>query len=111
MRKVTYLKLVVVACASGWYLQLGWCCSSVAATWLVLLRYLSALKSQRVEAEKVYGKLGLDRLKKPDVDKAKLVADVRNALYASKICSYAQVCWKCSASLLSSSARGARTAL
>ena len=50
-------------------------------------RYLSALKEERVAASKVLkgpeGKL-------PAVDKAQLIDDVRNALYAAKICSYAQ---------------------
>ncbi|WIA12411.1 hypothetical protein OEZ85_012454 [Tetradesmus obliquus] len=54
-------------------------------------RYMSALKDQRVSASKVFGDLGL---KAPaaaaGVDKKQLIADVRAALYCSKICSYAQ---------------------
>jgi 6-phosphogluconate dehydrogenase len=54
-------------------------------------RYMSALKDQRVAASKVFGDLGL---KAPaaaaGVDKQQLIADVRAALYCSKICSYAQ---------------------
>ena len=52
----------------------------------VYARALSALKPARVRASKI--------LKGPDKkytgDKAKLIEDVRQALYASKICSYAQ---------------------
>ncbi|KAG1354234.1 6-phosphogluconate dehydrogenase, decarboxylating 1 [Cocos nucifera] len=54
-------------------------------------RFLSGLKEERVEAAKVF-KLGgfSDILSSQPVDKAKLIEDVRQALYASKICSYAQ---------------------
>eukprot|EP00898_Chlorokybus_atmophyticus_P007808 jgi/Chlat1/8028/Chrsp7S00631 len=50
-------------------------------------RVLSGLKDERVAAAKVFDKL---KAEKPNVDKAKLIEDVRQALYASKICSYAQ---------------------
>jgi len=54
-------------------------------------RYMSACKEERVEASKFYEKLGL---KAPTavagVDKLQLIADVRAALYCSKVCSYAQ---------------------
>ncbi|GIL46762.1 hypothetical protein Vafri_3667 [Volvox africanus] len=52
-------------------------------------RYLSALKGERVAASKVF-----ESCVQPGpvagVDKAQLIADVRAALYASKVCSYAQ---------------------
>ena len=51
-------------------------------------RMLSALKTERVAASKILGG------PKPEpiagVDKKQLIEDVRHALYASKICSYAQ---------------------
>ncbi|EFJ45488.1 hypothetical protein VOLCADRAFT_109207 [Volvox carteri f. nagariensis] len=52
-------------------------------------RYLSALKAERVAASKVFASCAQPGAV-PRVDKAQLVADVRAALYASKICSYAQ---------------------
>jgi 6-phosphogluconate dehydrogenase len=49
-------------------------------------RFLSGLKEERVEAAKVLsGPADL-----PKVDRAQLIDDVRQALYAAKICSYAQ---------------------
>lgn len=54
-------------------------------------RYLSSIKGQREAAEKFYTDLGMSGPKTMDVDKQQLIIDVRNALYASKICSYAQV--------------------
>ncbi|XP_051141112.1 6-phosphogluconate dehydrogenase, decarboxylating 2-like [Andrographis paniculata] len=51
-------------------------------------RFLSGLKNERIEAAKVF-KSG-DILTEQEVDKQKLIDDVRQALYASKICSYAQ---------------------
>ncbi|XP_064964011.1 6-phosphogluconate dehydrogenase, decarboxylating 1 isoform X1 [Musa acuminata AAA Group] len=54
-------------------------------------RFLSGLKEERVEAAKVFQSGGFsDVLESKPVDKAKLIDDVRQALYASKICSYAQ---------------------
>jgi 6-phosphogluconate dehydrogenase len=54
-------------------------------------RFLSGMKDERVEAAKVFKSGGFgDILTEPEVDKAKLIDDVRQALYASKICSYAQ---------------------
>lgn len=54
-------------------------------------RYMSALKDERVAAAAQYEKLGLKAPVAPaGVDKAKLIEDVRQALYCSKICSYAQ---------------------
>jgi len=49
-------------------------------------RFLSAAKEERSAAAKVL--VGPTEL--PRVDKAQLIADVRAALYAAKICSYAQ---------------------
>jgi 6-phosphogluconate dehydrogenase len=54
-------------------------------------RYMSALKPQRVAAEKFYADLGLGGVQPVTGDKAKLISDVKDALYAAKICSYAQV--------------------
>lgn len=56
-----------------------------------MYRYLSSIKSQREAAEKFYADLGMSGPKAMGVDKQQLISDVRNALYASKICSYAQV--------------------
>mmetsp|Transcript_37825 Transcript_37825/g.60651 ORF Transcript_37825/g.60651 Transcript_37825/m.60651 type:complete len:554 (-) Transcript_37825:207-1868(-) len=58
-------------------------------------RFLSGLKDERVAAEAVYSAAGLGPADAKVVamsaaDKTKLVDDVRAALYASKICSYAQ---------------------
>lgn len=54
-------------------------------------RFLSGLKEERVEASKVFKSGGFDDiLSSHPVDKARLIDDVRQALYASKICSYAQ---------------------
>lgn len=52
-------------------------------------RYLSALKEDRVSASSVLAGPSPSVQKDPEFSKA-LVADVRKALYASKICSYAQ---------------------
>ncbi|KDO38672.1 hypothetical protein CISIN_1g041006mg [Citrus sinensis] len=56
-------------------------------------RYLSGLKEEREEAAKVLKEAGLkDEVQNVGVhvDKKRLIDDVRQALYASKICSYAQ---------------------
>ncbi|XP_074274758.1 6-phosphogluconate dehydrogenase, decarboxylating 1 [Silene latifolia] len=54
-------------------------------------RFLSGLKEERVEAAKVFKAGGVeDALSDQVVDKQKLIDDVRQALYAAKICSYAQ---------------------
>ncbi|KAK6154958.1 hypothetical protein DH2020_009206 [Rehmannia glutinosa] len=54
-------------------------------------RFLSGLKEERTEAAKVFKSGGFgDILTDQVVDKEKLIDDVRKALYASKICSYAQ---------------------
>eukprot|EP01025_Chloroclados_australasicus_P027031 TRINITY_DN2682_c0_g1_i1.p1 TRINITY_DN2682_c0_g1~~TRINITY_DN2682_c0_g1_i1.p1 ORF type:complete len:568 (+),score=53.71 TRINITY_DN2682_c0_g1_i1:176-1879(+) len=53
-------------------------------------RYMSALKDERVAAAKFYEKLGLEVIESLDQDKAQLIENVRQALFASKICSYAQ---------------------
>lgn len=60
-------------------------------------RYMSALKDQRVAAEKFYSDLGLGGITAgaASVDKAQLISDVKDALYAAKICSYAQVRSQC----------------
>ncbi|KAG2453497.1 hypothetical protein HYH02_001717 [Chlamydomonas schloesseri] len=52
-------------------------------------RYMSALKSERVAASKVFSTC-VTPGPVAGVDKAQLIKDVRAALYASKICSYAQ---------------------
>lgn len=52
---------------------------------------MSALKDQRVEASKFFEGLGVGAPTVVDgVDKAQLIADVKSALYASKVVSYAQ---------------------
>ena len=54
-------------------------------------RFLSGLKDERVKAAAFLEAQGVPAAKAPaSVDKKQLVADVRAALYASKICSYAQ---------------------
>uniref|UniRef100_A0A7S3E2N1 6-phosphogluconate dehydrogenase, decarboxylating n=1 Tax=Chloropicon laureae TaxID=464258 RepID=A0A7S3E2N1_9CHLO len=54
-------------------------------------RFLSGLKSERVEASEFYAKIGLGEPKPLEaVEKQQLMSDVRQALFASKICSYAQ---------------------
>ncbi|XP_002988062.2 6-phosphogluconate dehydrogenase, decarboxylating 2, chloroplastic [Selaginella moellendorffii] len=54
-------------------------------------RFLSGLKEERVAAAAIFAEAGLpDVLNHVAVDKKQLVDDVRKALYASKICSYAQ---------------------
>merc|ERR1711970_1643568 len=54
-------------------------------------RFLSGLKDERVKASAFYAELGLGEPKPlGKVDKAQLMTDVRQALFASKICSYAQ---------------------
>ncbi|HZG75683.1 MAG TPA: NADP-dependent phosphogluconate dehydrogenase, partial [Paenibacillus sp.] len=54
----------------------------------VFARFLSAMKQERVEASKILK--GPNAASLPAVDKAEFVEQVRRALYASKICSYAQ---------------------
>lgn len=49
-------------------------------------RYLSGLKEERGEACKIL----VGPVDMPSVDKKQLIEDVRSALYAAKICSYAQ---------------------
>jgi len=55
-------------------------------------RFMSGNKDQRVAAEAFYAGLGLAAAgaDRPAVDKKQLVEDVKAALYASKVCSYAQ---------------------
>ena len=53
----------------------------------VFARCLSAMKDERVEASKVFPK---ENVKISDVDKKVFIEDIRKALYASKIISYAQ---------------------
>ncbi|KAL3001803.1 hypothetical protein AAZX31_08G020400 [Glycine max] len=57
-------------------------------------RYLSGLKEERESAAAVLKEAGLSdelgRVSVSGVDKKRLIDDVRQALYASKICSYAQ---------------------
>ena len=65
-------------------LDLGVSVPTIAAA--IDARVLSSLKSERVKAS---GKLQGPHAA-PSVEKSRLVADVHDALYASKICSYAQ---------------------
>jgi 6-phosphogluconate dehydrogenase len=55
-------------------------------------RFLSGLKEERVAAEALYTSVGVPPAGPgaAPVDKAQLVADVGAALFASKVCSYAQ---------------------
>ncbi|KAG6552572.1 hypothetical protein Mapa_005770 [Marchantia paleacea] len=54
-------------------------------------RFLSGLKEERVAAAEIFAQYGLsDVIAAQNIDKKQLVDDVRKALYASKICSYAQ---------------------
>lgn len=56
-------------------------------------RFLSGLKDERVFAQDMYDSLNVapaDAAAAQGVDKKQLVEDVKAALYASKICSYAQ---------------------
>jgi 6-phosphogluconate dehydrogenase len=56
-------------------------------------RYLSGLKDERENAAEVLREAGLkepEGVKLSGADKKRLIDDVRQALYASKICSYAQ---------------------
>ncbi|KAH0708675.1 hypothetical protein KY284_010102 [Solanum tuberosum] len=58
-------------------------------------RYMSGLKDEREEASEIFRKAGLKEEISSDIngsslDKKRLIDDVRQALYASKICSYAQ---------------------
>ncbi|KAF9598055.1 hypothetical protein IFM89_024042 [Coptis chinensis] len=53
-------------------------------------RYLSGLKEEREAAAAVLKEAGMTEAVRPSVDKKRLIDDVRQALYASKICSYAQ---------------------
>ncbi|XAR70219.1 Phosphogluconate dehydrogenase (NADP(+)-dependent, decarboxylating) [Bertholletia excelsa] len=56
-------------------------------------RYLSGLKEERVAAAEALKEAGLKEevgVVRSGVDKKRLIDDVRQALYASKICSYAQ---------------------
>lgn len=49
-------------------------------------RLLSSLKEERVNASKKYG----EKIASQNLDKATVIKNIREALYASKICSYAQ---------------------
>ncbi|MQL87266.1 hypothetical protein Taro_019817 [Colocasia esculenta] len=53
-------------------------------------RYLSGLKEERESAARVLDQAGIVLAPIRNVDKKQLIDDVRQALYASKICSYAQ---------------------
>ncbi|CAH9068988.1 unnamed protein product [Cuscuta europaea] len=54
-------------------------------------RYMSGLKEERKNAAEIFKKAGLKgNLPKFSIKKKRLIDDVRQALYASKICSYAQ---------------------
>jgi 6-phosphogluconate dehydrogenase len=54
-------------------------------------RFLSGLKDERVAAAEFYKSQGVGGPEPPTgVDKAQLIEDVKHALYAAKICSYAQ---------------------
>jgi 6-phosphogluconate dehydrogenase len=69
---------------SGSALELGIPANAIAEA--VFARFLSAIKEERVEASAVL--TGPDRPFEGDRDQA--VADIRQALYCSKICAYAQ---------------------
>ncbi|KAJ0765935.1 putative phosphogluconate dehydrogenase (NADP(+)-dependent, decarboxylating) [Helianthus annuus] len=76
-----------------WTVQQAVDLSIVAPTIAVSLDscFLSGLKDERVEAAKVFKSGGFDDiLVNEKVEKDKLFNDVRQALYAAKICSYAQ---------------------
>ncbi len=62
--------------------------SLIANDFALPTRYLSALLDERVAASRVLK--GPDAAQAPKIDKAQLIDDVRRALYAAKICSYAQ---------------------
>eukprot|EP00617_Octactis_speculum_P008055 CAMPEP_0185779372 /NCGR_PEP_ID=MMETSP1174-20130828/95630_1 /TAXON_ID=35687 /ORGANISM="Dictyocha speculum, Strain CCMP1381" /LENGTH=494 /DNA_ID=CAMNT_0028468501 /DNA_START=8 /DNA_END=1492 /DNA_ORIENTATION=+ len=49
-------------------------------------RFISFLKDERLAAEEIFGGLSIP----PTADKEQLKTDVKNALFCSKICSYAQ---------------------
>lgn len=54
-------------------------------------RFISGLKDERVAMSETFEPLGLGAPKpKEGIDKAQLIDDVKQALYCSKICSYAQ---------------------
>eukprot|EP01025_Chloroclados_australasicus_P045388 TRINITY_DN4968_c0_g1_i13.p1 TRINITY_DN4968_c0_g1~~TRINITY_DN4968_c0_g1_i13.p1 ORF type:complete len:499 (+),score=68.08 TRINITY_DN4968_c0_g1_i13:45-1541(+) len=53
-------------------------------------RYMSALKTERVAAAKFFGELGIEQPTAQQLDRAQLIDEVRQALFCSKICSYAQ---------------------
>jgi len=54
-------------------------------------RFLSGLKEERLEAARIFKEAGVgDILAVKNLDKKALIDDVRKALYAAKICSYAQ---------------------
>ncbi|KAI3522502.1 hypothetical protein L1887_00334 [Cichorium endivia] len=71
--------------------ELSIACPTIAAS--LDCRFLSGLKDQREAAAKVFTEAGLKEevgSVRSGVDKKRLIDDVRQALYASKICSYAQ---------------------
>ena len=55
-------------------------------------RFLSGLKEERVAAEQVFSNAGVPPASSGTaaIDKQQLISDVKAALYASKVCSYAQ---------------------
>lgn len=65
-------------------LDMGTPASTIAEA--VFARFLSALKEERVAASEVLA----GPASKFEVDQAEFIEDIRRALYASKICSYAQ---------------------
>jgi 6-phosphogluconate dehydrogenase len=65
-------------------LELGAPANAIAAA--VYARALSSVKDERVEASKILKGPAI----KTDFDKKAVIADIRNALYCSKICAYAQ---------------------
>ena len=67
-------------------LELGVSIPTIAAA--IDARVLSSLKTQRVNAERVLGGSGLQPLDKGD--RAQTIDDLARALYASRICAYAQ---------------------
>jgi len=89
-----YLFLFRVQGTGKWTIQQAAELSVAAPTMAAALdaRFLSGLKDERVEAEKIYANAGVAPAgtTSAPVDKQQLVSDVRAALYAAKVCSYAQ---------------------
>ena len=68
--------------------QQGIACPTISAA--LTARNLSALKAERLAASAVFDAPKIDVVSKEN--REAFIEDVKNALYASKICSYTQVC-------------------